>query len=120
MKLLIDQQPAEQIHFANGVSLLECKNLIYKSMNLAAFIDYAYALENIQLCKPLKKSDLELFDHVDRITIKYLGICIKDSNVTRARVEACKRYGVEFVDRGGLIDHLNMVDSGDESHAYSY
>ena len=119
MKLLFDQKPAEAVMIAEGVSLLDCKAVIYKSMNLVAFIDYAMALDRIQFGQHLKKSDLELFDHVDKITKKHLGVTLKDSNVTRARLNACKRYGVEFVDHDGLIDHLNMVESKDETHAYS-
>lgn len=111
MTLLFDQQHASEIEIAKGVSLLDCKNVIYKSMNLGAFIDYAVALDRIQFGQPLEKSDLELFDHVDRVTSKYLGVTLKDSNVTRARLDACKHFGIEFVDRGGLIDHLTMVEA---------
>jgi hypothetical protein len=114
MTLLFDQQHASDIEIAKGVSLLDCKNVIYKSMNLGAFIDYAVALDRIQFGQPLEKSDLELFDHVDKVTSKYLGVTLKDSNVTRARLDACKRYGVEFIDQGGLIDHLNMVEAANQ------
>lgn len=114
MKLLFDQKPAEAVMIAKGVSLLDCQAVIYKSMNLGAFIDYAVALDRIQFGQLLKKSDLELFDHVDKVTKKYLGVTLKDSNVTRARLAACKRYGVKFEDRGGLIDHMNMIEEANK------
>ena len=111
MKLLFDQKPAENVMIANGVTLLDCQTVIHKSMNLGAFIDYAFALDQIQLGNPLTESDLELFDHVDKVTNKYLGVTLKDSMVTRARVDACKRFGIEFEDRGGLIDHMDMIEA---------
>ena len=112
--------PINKVMITPKVSMQLCHQAINKSMNLGAYVDYAHALIQIQQGNPLAESDLELFDHVDKVTMKHFGICLKDSNVTRARVEACKRYGVEFVDRGGLIDHMNLVDGGDESHAYSH
>ncbi len=111
MKTVIKQVPATKIMLAPNVSLMDCQRLIQQSMNLGAFIDYAMALDKIQRNKPLIKSDLELFDHVDKVTAKYLGVTLKDSNVTRARLDACKRYGLEFIDQGGLIDHLNMSEA---------
>ena len=114
MKLLFDQKPAENVLIANGVTLLDCQAVIHKSMNLGAFIDYAVALDRIQFGQPLEKSDLELFDHVDKVTKKYLGVTLKDSNVTRARLDACKRYGIAFEDRDGLIDHMNMVEAAEK------
>jgi hypothetical protein len=111
--------PISNVMITPKVSMLECNQAINQSMNLGAYVDYAHALMQIQQGKPLVESDLELFDHVDKVTMKHFGICLKDSKVTRARINACKRYGVEFIDRGGLIDHLHMVDGGDESHAFS-
>jgi hypothetical protein len=37
------------------------------------------------------------------------GICLKDSKVTKARIKAAKRYGMQFIDRDGLVDHMNMA-----------
>ena len=112
--------PIGHVMITPKVSILKCNQAINQSMNLGAYVDYAYALMQIQEGNPLVESDLELFDHVDKVTLKHFGICLKDSKVTRARVEACKRYGVEFIDRGGLIDHMNIVNNKDKSHAYSY
>ena len=119
-QIVIKMMPIGNVMITPKVSMLACHQAISQSMNLGAYVDYTHALMQIQQGNPLVESDLELFDHVDKVTMKNFGICLKDSKVTRARVEACKRYGVEFVDRCGLIDHMNLVDGGDESHAYSY
>ena len=116
---VIKKLPVGNVMITPKVSMQACHQAINQSMNLGAYVDYAHALMQIQQGKPLQESDLELFDHVDKVTMKHFGICLKDSKVTRARINACKRYGVEFIDRGGLIDHLHMVDGGDESHAFS-
>jgi hypothetical protein len=112
--------PISNLMITPKVSMQACNQAINQSMNLGAYVDYAHALMQIQQGNPLVESDLELFDHVDKVTMKHFGICLKDSKVTKARVEACKRYGMEFIDLGGLIDHMNMVNNKDESHAYSY
>ena len=109
--------PAANVMITPKVSLQACQQVINQSMNLGAYVDYAHALMQIQQGLPLQESDLELFDHVDKVTMKHFGICLKDSKVTRARVEACKRYGVQFKDQDGLIEHMNAAESKDMSYA---
>ncbi len=111
MKVKFKKVPVNKIMLTADVSLIDCDRLIDQTMNLGARVDYAHAMMQVQQGNPLEKSDLELFDHVDKVTSKYLGITLKDSKVTRARVDACKKYGIEFLDRGGLIDHMNMVEA---------
>ena len=36
------------------------------------------------------------------------GMCLKDSAVTKARLKACRRYGINFIDRDGLVDHMKL------------
>lgn len=115
MKTVIKKVPATSIMLAPNVSLMDCQQVIQQSMNLGAFMDYSMALDKIQRNKPLRKSDLELFDHVDKVTTKYLGVTLKDSKVTRARLNACKHFGIEFEDRGGLIDHMNLVEAANQN-----
>lgn len=118
MKTVIKQVPATSIMFAPNVSLMDCQRVIQQNMNLDTVMDYAMALDKIQRNKPLRRSDLELFDKVDEITTKHLGITLKDSKVTRARLNACKHFGIEFEDRGGLINHMNLVEAAKQKTSH--
>jgi hypothetical protein len=117
---VIKKLPIGNVMITPKVSMQACHQAINQSMNIGAYFAYANAMLQIQQGNPLQESDLELFDHVDKVTMKHFGICLKDSKVTRARVDACQRYGVNFIDRDGLIDHMNLIDGGVASHAYSY
>ncbi len=50
-----------------------------------------------------------MLDRIDQLTMDVHGICLKDSKVTKARMKAAKRYGMQFIDRDGLVDHMNMA-----------
>jgi hypothetical protein len=109
--------PVGNVMITPKVSILACHQAVQQSMNLGAYVDYVHALMQIQQGNPLVESDLELFDHVDKVTMKHFGICLKDANVTRARVEACKRYGLEFKDQGDLIEHMHAAESKGKYYA---
>jgi hypothetical protein len=63
----------------------------------------------------LNRKDLALFDKIDAVTFEHYGMCLKDSLVTKARIKACKKYGVQFIDRDGLIDHMNCMFGAQQS-----
>lgn len=90
---------------------MDCQRTIHQSLKSNEFMDYMSAINKIQRQKPLRRTDLELFDRIDTLTMAKFGVCLKDSKVTRARINACKHFGIEFEDRGGLVDHMNMVES---------
>jgi hypothetical protein len=114
MKTAIKQVPISNLMAAPGVSLLDCQREIQQSLNFSEFLDYIMAIKKIQRKKPLRRTDLELFNRIDKATMTKFGVCLKDSNVTRARINACKHFGIEFQDAGGLVDHMNMVEAANK------
>jgi hypothetical protein len=69
---------------------------------------YSGASRKVMLREKLSRSDAILFNKIDEITMREFGMCLKDSKVTKARLKACKRFGIEFIDRDNLIDHMNL------------
>ena len=70
---------------------------------------YTKAINKVNQSEKLNRKDLKVLDRIDRLTMDVHGICLKDSKVTKARIKAAKRYGVQFIDRDGLVDHMNMA-----------
>jgi len=70
---------------------------------------YAKAINKVQTFQGLNQKDLEVFDKIDALTFKHNGMCLKDSLVTKARIKACKKFNVQFIDRDGLVDHMNCM-----------
>ena len=102
-------------------------------LDVHSTIEEGLSQEELALCKKaiykayqgvkLNRRDLKVFDRIDQLTMDVYGICLKDSKVTKARMKAAKRYGMQFVDRDGLIDHMNMAlgltdDSSEEEAVY--
>jgi hypothetical protein len=77
---------------------------------------YAAAMRKINKKITLNRDDLKVFDKVDAITFEHHGMCLKDSIVTKARVKAAKKNGIRFVDRDGLVEHMNCMLPGQNSN----
>lgn len=105
-----DMVPASKIMLSpGGVSLLEVNRTISEILNETELATHSRAINKVMEGKKLNARDLKVLDKIDEITMKAHGMCLKDSLVTKARIKACKRYGVEFIDRDGLIDHMDMM-----------
>jgi hypothetical protein len=101
-----------------GIRLLDVHSTIQKELSQAELALYTKAMNKVNQREKLNRKDLRLLDRIDQLTMDAHGICLKDSQVTKARIKAAKRYGMKFIDRDGLVEHLNMalglVDEGDE------
>lgn len=86
-------------------------NFFINHLSKCELVRYLNALEKIRMEETLNKKDLNLLNKIDAITFKYFGFCLKDSLITESRLQACKKYGVEFNDRDGLVEHMKHVCS---------
>ena len=109
-KVTFEMVPANKIALnMDGLMLLDVTHTIEAHMNKVQLATYARAVEKVSMGKKLNVRDLDVLDQVDEITMKYHGMCLKDSLVTKARIKGCKRYGREFFDRDGLIQHMELM-----------
>jgi hypothetical protein len=93
----------------SGVNLAETTRTIQINLNKHELLRYAKAMVKIEVLQNLNLKDLHLLDKIDALTYKHHGMCLKDSLVTKARLKACAKYKVEFIDRDGLVDHMNCM-----------
>ena len=101
---------ASQISLSvDGPMLIDVTNTIEAQLNKPQLASYSRAVEKVCMGKKLNVGDLDVFDLVDDVTMACHGLCLKDSLVTKARIKACKRYGRDFVDRDGLIQHMELM-----------
>lgn len=97
----------------SGVSLGAVNETIVKSLTKSEFNRYTRAIQKVPYGQPLNRKDLDVLDKIDATTYKHHGMCLKDSLVTKARLQASKKFGMQFIDRDGLVDHMNMMLSAD-------
>ena len=110
MVLINDEVSLEfQYDADSGVCLARVFETIKRKLNDAELKAYANAVTNAEANKRLGRADLKILDRIDAITIAEHGMCLKDSVVTKARIKACKRLGLRFVDRGGLVKHMQAM-----------
>ena len=95
----------------SGVCLADTTQTISDNLSKSESERYQQALMKVCTQKKLNRSDLSVFDRIDEITYKYHGMCLKDSQVTKARIKASKKYRIPFIDRDGLVEHMNAVNS---------
>lgn len=95
----------------SGVCLADTTQTIADNLSKSESERYQQALMKVCNHKKLNRSDLNVFDRIDEITYKHHGMCLKDSQVTKARIKASKKYRIPFVDRDGLVEHMNAVNS---------
>lgn len=110
---------ADKIMLSNtGIALQDVYSTIQKELSQAELALYTKAINKVNQREKLNRKDLKVLDRIDQLTMDVHGLCLKDSQVTKARMKAAKRYGMEFIDRDGLIEHMNMAlgiaDEGDE------
>ena len=92
-----------------GIGLLDVYSTIDDGLSKGELILYTKAIRKVNKGEKLNRRDLKVFDRIDQLTMNVHGMCLKDSQVTKARIKAAKRYGMQFIDRDGLVDHMNMA-----------
>ena len=93
------------------VSISEVYETLEKELSAAELKKYSMSCMNVMMGAKLGRSEAILLNKVDEITMREHGMCLKDSAVTKARLKACRRYGMKFIDRDNLIDHMNLFTS---------
>ena len=93
----------------SGIALLDVHSTIKEGLSQAELALYTKAINKINQGVKLNRKDLRVLDRIDQLTMDVHGLCLKDSQVTKARMKAAKRYGMKFSDRDGLVDHMNMA-----------
>ena len=103
-----------------GIRLLDVSSTIKEGLSQEELALYTKAINKISQGVKLNRKDLKVLDRIDQLTMDVHGLCLKDSKVTKARMKAAKRYGMQFIDRDGLVDHMNMAlgISGDEDEDF--
>ncbi len=101
--------PVSKIFFNDKVSALDTTHSISKNLDKRELTIYMSAIAKVQTNQKLNKNDVKVLDKIDVITMNAHGFCLKDSLVTQARIKACKRYGISFNDRDGLVEHMNAM-----------
>ena len=105
-----DFVPADKINVSmDGTKLVDVHRTIATSLNKKEMAAYSRCIQKVSSGQKLNADDAKLLDKIDEITFSHYGLCLKDSKVTKARIKACKRYGVSFKDRDGLEDHMNSM-----------
>ncbi len=110
---------ADKIMLSNtGIALQDVYSTIQKELSQAELALYTKAINKVNQREKLNRKDLKVLDRIDQLTMDVHGLCLKDSQATKARMKAAKRYGMQFIDRDGLVEHMNMAlgiaDEGDE------
>lgn len=109
MNIQLAMVPASQIFMNESVSAIDATHSIFKNLDKRELTTYMYAIAKVQTNQKLNKNDVKVLDKIDAITMNAHGLCLKDSLVTEARIKACKRYGIRFNDRDGLVAHMNAM-----------
>jgi hypothetical protein len=91
------------------VSISDVYETLQKYLDTAELQKYSMSCLNIMMGAKLSRSETILLNKVDEITMREHGMCLKDSAVTKARLKACRRFGMKFIDRDGLVDHMKMM-----------
>lgn len=112
MEIKIEMAPVDKLTDAYcGVSMIDSAQTVLNGLSKSELDRYGKAMNKIERQQTLNIKDLNVLDKIDKLTFEAHGMCLKDSLVTKARIKACKKYGVKFVDRNGLVDHMNQVMS---------
>ncbi len=93
----------------SGVALIDVHSTIAEGLTREELALYTKAINKVSQGVKLNRKDLKVLDRIDQLTMDVHGICLKDSKVTKARIKSAKRYGMQFIDRDGLVDHMNMA-----------
>ena len=93
----------------SGQSLLDVNTTISNSLERSELHIYSRAIGKVLNKETLNRDDLKVLDKIDALTYEKHGMCLKDAAVTKARLKACKKYDMKFIDRDGLVMHLQMM-----------
>lgn len=93
----------------SGVRLADTSETLMENLSKAEKERYSKAMIKVNRHETLNRKDLALFDKIDALTLEYHGMCLKDSLVTKSRIKACKKHGIQFNDRDGLVKHMNYM-----------
>lgn len=110
MAARVEMVPATKLFDAHsGVRLTDTTQTIQINLSKDELERYGRAMMKINTRQNLNRRDLAVFDKIDQLTFKHHGMCLKDSLVTKARLKACKKYNIEFIDRDYLVEHMNCM-----------
>jgi len=117
MQVIEKMVPVGKLYDAgSGVRLADTSDTLMANLSNAEKERYGKAIIKVDRQETLNRKDLTLFDKIDALTFEHHGMCLKDSLVTKARIKACKKYGVQFIDRDGLIDHMDCMLDAQQSN----
>ena len=91
------------------VRISDVYETLQKELGVAELKKYSTSCLNVMMGAKLSRSETILLNKVDEITMREHGMCLKDSAVTKARLKACRRFGMKFIDRDNLIDHMKTM-----------
>jgi len=112
MEMKLEMVPVDKFSDAySGVSMIDSAQTVLNGLSKSELDRYGKAMNKIERRQILNIKDLNVLDKIDKLTFETHGMCLKDSLVTKARIKACKKYGLKFIDRNGLVDHMNQVMS---------
>lgn len=110
MEFKTDMVPLKKMLDAYSmVSISDVYETLHKYLDRAELQNYCLSGLNVMMGAKLSRSETILLNKVDEITMREHGMCLKDSAVTKARLKACLRYGIKFIDRDGLVDHMKLM-----------
>ena len=93
----------------SGQNLLDVNTTITNSLEKTELHIYSRAIGKVLNKETLNRDELKVLDKIDALTYEKHGMCLKDAAVTKARLKACKKYGMQFIDRDCLVKHLQMM-----------
>ena len=109
-EMKLEMVPVEKLVDAySGVSMMDSTQTIMNGLTQLELDRYGKAVDKIEKGQILNVKDLKVLDKIDAITYEKHGMCLKDSYMTKARIKASKKYGIQFVDRDGLVNHMNQM-----------
>ena len=75
----------------SGIALLDVQRTIKEELSQAELALYTKAINKINQREKLNRNDLRVLERIDQLTMEVHGLCLKDSQVTKARMKAAKR-----------------------------
>lgn len=110
MEMQIEMVSLDQV--LDGYSMVNLGSVtktIQKELTASELDTYSGACFKVVMGEKLDREDVIVFNKIDEITMRLHGMCLKDAAVTKARIGACKRNGIKFIDRDNLIDHMKFM-----------
>ena len=112
MEFKFEMVPVNKVHDTfSGINLGDVTATLHKQLTTHELQAYYSGCMKVTLKEKLSRGDAIIFNKIDEITMRTHGMCLKDAAVTKARIGACKRNGIKFIDRDNLIDHMKFMMS---------